>query len=360
MLQFFDAVGNPLPAGILVSLVDDHGSAAGSAYTTAGGACDLSPSVGIAYTASFVGVFAPKASQVFILGVPPAVLVDGDGVPFVDGGSEFVEGGAYLDDGNRDVTVSGYASPVFSQAGFADKLYYDQPRRWYPADKADAPTLYTTLWSIAAALVFLEAGEQAVIGKERLHSSVDSDIDTWANDFIGFGLWSRAPGESNSAYIARVSLWCSTESQTDHGIQTLLQAWMNAWGIGILNPQAVEGFSHDNLGAFDDARGAFDNAGQPLLTQPPQVVVFDWQSNPQLSQAVGLQKDVGQFCVMLYYAGIQPLAEWYAGQSFVGVDAFLAQSQYYSVPAFTADFDRIVQMRKAQGTWPVYFSNKAP
>ena len=370
MIYFLDSTGNPLPAGILVTLTG--GTGFGQFYTKAGGWIDVEPEMGAAYTATFVGTFAPESPQSFTLGIPPgtvdftgSVLVDSDGAVFVDSdGLMFASQDGtpslgWTDDGNRNVTIDGYASPILSRQGFADKLFDDQPRGWYPP-KDQAPNVYTALYSIAAVLDILEQGQQIVLGKERLHSSFGSDIDTWANDYIGFGVWQRAPGESDQTYIARCELWLKTDSTTDYGLQVLLQAWMDAWGLYILNPHAVEGISYDNLGGFDDLSGGFDNAGQPLLTQPPQVVVFDWMSNPSLSYAVGLQRGRGQFCILLLYAGQTDLLQWYIGGGFSGVNTFLAQSNYYSVAPFSNAFQRIVQLRKAQGAWPIYSSNKQP
>jgi hypothetical protein len=294
-LYWVDAFGNPFPAGVEIQLVNANNAPAGSAFSLAGGYANLDVNVGDTYTATFIGVQGPNLPFTFTVTEQDQVLQ----VPF-------------------------YASPTLSEDNYATTDPRSQSRLWPRGWFGDAPPIALRVaGAVAAVLAAIDALGQYVLGKERVQSSQGLDIASWANDFIGPGIWSPGPTETDPAYLARVLLWLQSHFTTLYALQTLVQAYVN------------------------------------LFPDPPTVYAFDWQSDPVTSSEAGLTQYDGQFCLSFTFPGQPGLPSWFLGGGFLGDTTYLASQSFYPYTPPSA-VQQIVQLVKACGTQPIYVSNVAP
>jgi hypothetical protein len=311
MLQFFDELAiaavpaqNPLPAGIVVTVVDTLGNVTGSAYTQAGGTCAIDVVAGTSYTASFYGTRAPQSSQ-----------------SFVGGSSDPTQ-----------VTVLNYRSPSLSAAGYqlaqADVFPLG---RVDPSELLPGGILYDLEMAHGGVLAALDAQVQLALGAERLDSSIGVAIDSWADDFIGPGVWPRAADESDATYIARIKLWFSVPMATLYAMQTLVGAYIDAYV---------------DLASLPGTFGA--------------LIVFDCHSDPVLAADVGLVAADADFAILFFYSDIYPLPSFYFDQAYLNQSTYFVTPTYYEISALDAGMSALVDKIKLAGSNPRYFTNYPP
>jgi hypothetical protein len=263
-LQFFDETGlNPLPAGILVTIINTTTAVlVGAAWTQPGGYCNVNVGYNVQYTASFsLSSQAPSGTVSF--------------TPVVQTGQAF------------PVTVAPYRSPSLSESGYAALQTAKLVRGWF-GDTAIAPggIAYAICYAIAAGLADMDAQTQANLSMMRLQSSLGGDIDSWSLDMVGptFG---RYPLESDQLFIARSELMVARPRCTINAIQALVIAFYTS----ILAGWSVAGSEALGLGTAGslDISGGLDvpPVQQPPKTVPP-ILVWDSMTQPQWAQSWGL------------------------------------------------------------------------
>jgi hypothetical protein len=329
MIAFFDETGiSPFPPGVKVTVVDDS-TLVGVGYTTVGGLVSLSLTSGQTYAASFVGTQAADAQPVV-----------------------FVATG-----GTTSVTVPGYRSPALSAYGYAEAQMDELSPEDYPQSaRLWGGIAYALGYAFGSGMASTDLGTQQVLAACRLQSCTGSMIDSWANDYIGAGVWSRGAQETDAAYIARIELWFATRKTTLYGIQTLLQAFIIAQAnvSALTAPMALDvSGALDESGALDG--GTITNVSQLL----PTISCFDYQSNANLSEQVGLVRDEGQFAILFSFPNASLLKQWFLGQSFLNENAFLLTNQFQQIAVPSPAIGQLVKRIKLPGTNPIYVSNSA-
>ena len=297
MLRFMDETGvNALPSGILVTIVGSV-SGSSSAYTTPGGYVAVTPADGSECTAAFFGQQGPLEPQIFTAN----------------------------DDGSTTtIVVPAYRSPSLSQEGYIGAQIELWPRGWF-SDTARSPggVAYAIATGLAAELEKLDQQIDGALATMRLFTSSGTDIDTWAQDFLGDSF----PRVANmNTGVAE-----SDESYTYRIVRRLM--------LLLTTLPCVQGVVTDYLTAI-----GFDAA---------TVTVFDAQSNPQLAAAVGIHKP--QFCILFGYPSSN-IPRWILGQSYLGNTTILGGSNYVAGPPLSTEFDALVRSVKALGTKPIYVS----
>ncbi len=299
-IAWLDAFGNPFPAGVQITLTDVDGNVVDSGFTQAGGSANLLTQQNATYTATFVGTQGPDLPFVFTVETSPVVAQ----VPF-------------------------YASPTLTASGYTNADPRGQlnlwPRGWLgDSAKVEGGIAYTLSMAIATALALVDAQSQAVLGKERIQSSQGADIARWAEDFLGKGTWEPGNGESDPAYVARVLLWLQSSFATLYAMETLVQAFLN------------------------------------LSEDPPAVQVFDWQSDPiqsaEIAAVTSFPQYQGYFVVALTYGGIGGDPVWHLDNSFLDVNTFLAEDDWFVVSP-PPGVDAIIRLVEAAGCKPIYVAN---
>lgn len=330
-LVFFDETGqNPLPPAILVAVTDFSGNSLGQAYTTPGGFVAITVQSGTSYIATLTGTQ--------VRGVPKQAFTASATSP-------------------TKIIVANYRSPCLASFGYTQEQMEALPTDDFPPSaKSTGGIAYAIGSGFSGALAAIDYEQQLVLGAARLVSSTGLALDSWANDFIGPGVWSRGPQEGDVAYLARIILWLQTRKGTLQGIQTLLQAYI----IGQADPAALTGsMALDTSGALDEV-GALDGASlasAAFASALPTVTCFDYQSDFQLSQLVGLTQDAGQFAILLTFPNKSQQTQWFAGFSFAGVNTFAADPQYTQLTSVPSGIQDLVKTIKILGTLPVYFTN---
>lgn len=234
MLAFVDAVGNPLPAGIQATFTaGQNGPILGTqvllGFTQIGGTLDPGTSLtdGNTYTVSFFGTQGPSAPITFVYNssLNPQTL-----------------------------TASAYASPVSSQAGYAEQQTQLWPRGWF-SDEAQTVggIAYNIAVGLASELLDLSQQQQAVIMAARIDTSQGTSIESWVQDFFGLTL-PRNSGESDAVYIARAKALIRAKRSTRAGFLSVAAFYGTAW--------VNEPWRTDQTGAWDtDGTCAWDMAG---------------------------------------------------------------------------------------------------
>ncbi len=332
-LALVDETGeNPLPPGVLVSVVDPWGNSVGNAYSTPGGLVAIPVQPNISYVATLYGTQVRGVpTQSFTGTQPPTQII-----------------------------ITNYRSPCLSVFGYTQEQMEALPTDDFPVSaKLPGGIAYSIGSGFSGALVSIDYAQQLALAANRLVTSTGSALDSWAQDFIGPGVWSRGPSEGDTDYLARIMLWLQTKKGTLNGIQTLLRAYLTA-SIDLATLGGA--LTLDSGGALDIV-GALDSRGGVDLTLIlPSISVFDYQSDAALSAAVGLVRDEAQFCILFSYPNTTPPALWYAGIAHIGVDTFLGSPAYYTITSTQAPpgIDALVQVIKIIGSKPIYVSNTQP
>ncbi len=325
---FYDETGvNPLPAGVFVALYPSAGpqTLLFSGWTQAAGIVPITTSNAVNYNGVFIGRQAPPNQTVV-------------------GGATFA--------------CQGYRSPSLSVAGYAVEGAALLPSGWTSdAARAQGGIAYALMAGNAGILQALDAMAQYEIEKMRLQSSVGSDIDAWAADFLGTTL-PRYYGEGDQTYIARIEAALAAEKCTIAAIQSAVISYYTA-----IAPQMalaeVPNIAYDSgQGGYDTGRGGYDT----VFTAPsaasviPDILVWDRMTQPGLAAQYGVSEP--EFVIQIGFKNVEGWA-WYLDNSFLDNDTFLiVGSSSASLVTVSPDprLGALVNLTKAAGTQPLYLS----
>ena len=326
-VTFYDeTMVNPLPPGVKVTVVDTSANLVGVNYTTVGGTIFIALQIGSVYGASFVGTQAAGAQPVVFTAMSPTTIV-----------------------------VPNYRSPSLSAAGYAQTQMGVLPNQDFPPSALTiGGVAYNLGYGFGSGVFAVDYETQQTLAANRLQSCTGGMIDSWANDFIGYGIWPRGSQESDSAYSARILLWLQAPMTTLYGMQELLQSFIYSQATAsFLQPLAL-----DEQGALDEFGALDGNVLANNVGLLPTIKVFDYQSDPTLCvQISGFAQDEGQFVILFNFANAANANNWFAGVSFAGVSTFAGASSYVVIGAPTTQIAAIVSAVKGAGTWPLYVAN---
>lgn len=251
-LAFVDVDGNPLPAGIQVS-VTSAGSLVASGFSAVDGVLAVNLAPGTVCGAAFFGTLAPPSSVSF---TTSAVT--------------------------QTISVPNYCSPVASSSGYAARQTAVWARGWF-GDRARVigGGAYAIAAGAGAELHDLSTQVQGSVLNARLQSSTGNDVDAWFQDYFGTSL-PRFIGETDATYIARGMAALAAKMGVRAGILVIADFFGTAW---INEPwMASETGAYDTPGTL-----AYDTIGG-YGSQSPLIQVFIQPSgiatNAQLKAAI--------------------------------------------------------------------------
>lgn len=343
MLTLYDETGlNPLPAGVQVSVYPSTGAQnastlVGTAFTTAGGLCDIDVVAAQNYVAVFYSQQGPTEPQTFT-----ASGID------------------------SDVVCGSYISPARSQAGFtlAEAGVLPKGPGWF-SDAAKQPggVAYPVLFALAYVLELLSLQEQVNIESMRFQScATDAEIDSFAYQYVG-GFVPRygADGETGKSYRARVIALLSGQKTTLAGIQAIVNAFYLAI-VAELASMYAPNFTFGNFGGYSSSGGfnqTFDVDPADIL---PTVLVWDRQSRPDLADRynVNPSNDNGDFVIEIGFNPLFPNA-WFLDHSHIGLETFLIDNTTVDLSDTAPDprLGALVDLVKQGGCHPLYLTHIA-
>lgn len=299
-VNFVDIYGNPLPPSLRVDFFllpsgPDSSNIVASDYLGVGSSAEVTLIVGQAYRIEYTGFGAPPLPSFFTPSSTSAATIVPDR----------------------------YISPWANRDGYAQFMAGElwPLNRSSLAARTHGGGVYLLFQTFAAVLAQLDLFGRTNAAGERLVSSVDGQVDSWAKDFLGT-TFLRLPQETNAAYIARIIAWLTLPFGTIPAIKTVVTSWF------ALNP--------------DDSAS---------------VDVFDRQTDPTRSARYGLTP--GQFAVIGYYP-MNPMDGWFIGQSFIGQDTWITDPYHFtssSSPPYSGLGEQVNRV-KAAGAVPVYITSR--
>ena len=327
-VTFWDETSvNPFPPGVQVTLVNTSAGLIGVNYTTVGGSIAVALNAGSVYAASFVGTQSLGAQPVVFTATTPVT----------------------------NVVIPNYRSPSLSAAGYAQMQMGVLPKDDFPPSAlTSGGVAYGLGYAFGSGMFAIDYETQQTLAADRIQSCTGGMIDSWANDFIGYGIWPRGSQETDPAYMARILLWLQAPMTTLYGIQELVQSFIYSQATAsLLQPLAL-----DTQGALDEFGALDGNVLANNIGLLPTIQVVDYQSNSTIcNQISGFVQDEGQFVIVFNFANSISANNWFAGVSFAGVNTFAGVNDYTVISAPTTQIASIVNAVKADGTWPLYVSN---
>jgi hypothetical protein len=330
-LQFLDEVGESFPVGVPVNVYDLSDQETGAGLTQVGGTVFVLLQVGQEYYAE---IFSATQGPINTYNVQYNFIVT---APITT------------------ITIPNYRSPTLSPDGYAALQCSVLPNQDFPpAALTWGGNAYNIAYGIGNGIAGLDFETQQTLAANRLETCQGGMLDSWANDYIGAGIWVRGPQESDAAYYSRILLWLTAPMTTLYGIQELLQAFINAW----VTATYLESLALDVSGALDEFGALDGNVLQNVYGVLPTINVFDWQSNSTLcSEISGFVQDTGTFVILFTFPSTYSAVNWFAGVSFAGVDTYAASQEYTIISAPTPQIAQLVNTIKGAGTQPLYVSN---
>jgi hypothetical protein len=343
-LQFNDEVGNPLPAGVQVTVfpaptahlpnLSMNSGPIGTDWTQAGGLCpNLYVKTGLSYVAFFFGRQGPLFAQ-----------------PFAGGGSS-----------TTIVPCMQYRSPSMTETNWAQlqtKTLWPKGNTVWWGDQYREPgggVAWATAYGIASVMRWLDCNAQNQLQAARLQSSQDSDVDTWAADFLG-PVGVRYLAETDPWYKARIYALLSKPNTTVAAIQaiaSLFYAWLaTQLGLGQSGGQAL-----DVLGGLDVQGGLDITSITPSQGIVPTVYVWDRQTRPDLANQYNVNPNNNDGSVVIQ-VGLAYTVAWQLDNSFLDVNTFLINPNEFTLSDTAPDprLGMLVNFKKAGGAWPRYLS----
>jgi hypothetical protein len=258
-LSFVDVDGNPLPAGVQVS-VQSSGSLVASGFTQVDGVLPVNLAPSTVCSAAFFGTLAPPSSVSF---TTSAI--------------------------SQTINVPNYCSPVASASGYAARQTSVWARGWFgDSARVIGGGAYAIAAGAGAELHDLSTQNQGATLNARLQSSDGSDVDAWFQDYFGTSL-PRFSGESDATYIARGMAALAAKMGVRAGILVIADFFGTAW---INEPWlASETGAYDQPGTL-----AYDTIGG-YGSQSPLIQVFVQPSgiatNAQMKAAIVAARGCG-------------------------------------------------------------------
>jgi hypothetical protein len=234
------------------------------------------------------------------------------------------------------IEVQQYRSPYFSADGYADDIIAKQPRGWYaPGD----PGLEYLAAALGAVLGRLSTKAQQLRAYNRIQACTGSALDSWARDYLG-GFITRIPGESDTAFRARVSFLLSGLRLTLQAIQTAVRASYTPVG---------ETFTVDSPYGIIEVGGFFD------VTLPIPITittyVYDRMTDPVQAALHGIHEP--EFVIHVDYTVGQSELGW-LDYNYMDFDDYMFGDSDYSPIPYDANLGTLIEFVKANGTIPIY------
>jgi hypothetical protein len=294
-ITFFDETGtNPFPPGVKVTIVNTSAALIAVAYTTVGGVITVALQTGTTYAASFVGTQAVSAQPVIFVSSP-----------------------------TTNITVPNYRSPALSATGYAQTQMEVLPNEDFPASALTVGGIaYTIGYGFGSGAFQTDYETQQTLAANRLQSCQNNMVDSWATDFIGYGVFPRW-SDTDAAYIARIMQWLQLPCETLSAIAYVVQVFFKY---------------------FPDTSTVVD--------------VFDTVSDPARAGYYGIVP--GQVAIIAYYPLEGQFDGWYLGQSFLGQNTFFADPYGFSEGDMSIypELQALVNAVKPVGVEPVYIASR--
>lgn len=335
-IQFLDEIGDPMAAGVEVSVYPAGGpqnasTLVGTDWTQAGGLC---PNIALETATSYIAVFVGRQG--------PTGTV------------------AFIGDGNDTtvVTVSPYRSPSLTTANYAALqaagLWPKGPAWWSDVARAVGGIAWALAYAFGAIWQFLDTAAQQRLQAARLQSAAGADVDSWAYDFLGQWI-PRYDGEGDQSFKRRIIAALAAPKTTLAAIANIVDAFYNA--VGAESETGALAFDN-NLGGFDLDRGGFDLLSG-AAEGAPSVYVWDHQSRPDLDTLYQISEHfgVGWFVIQIGFSLTNESA-WYLDYESVDYNSYLLDIDQWDASLTPPDprLGALVDFVKAGGSKPVYLT----